>query len=134
MALQAAERGEVRISRLNLVSGGEGSPVARPGPLVRGASGAGGYGGAPPRAARRSSTVLRRRRRCFGGSPAVARQALVGLACVEAYQHPQVAHHQAAGEDENGAKPISRHQPREMSLLAGSFIVELARSAAVRRA
>ena len=30
--------------------------------------------------------------------------------------------------------PMSRHQPREMSLLAGPFMVEKLRSAAVRRA
>ena len=34
----------------------------------------------------------------------------------------------------SGAKPITRHQPLETSLVAGSFMVEFARSAALRRA
>ncbi len=66
-----------------------------------------------------------------GGGPA----GVVSLPGLEGVQGPPVAHHQAAGHEHgDGASPMSRHQPREMSLLAGSLMVENVRSTAVRRA
>ena len=79
--------------------------------------------------------VVRRRRRVFGGSPAAARRALPAWRVCQAIRMRwlRTASRQAS-QSMSGVRPVSRHQPRAMLLLAGSLAVEKVRSAAVRRA
>ena len=78
--------------------------------------------------------MFRRRRRCLGGSPAAARRACSAWRASKASRMRRLrTTRQQLTNKKMGASPITRHQPREMSLVAGSFMVELARSAAVRR-
>src|ERR1700678_1432121 len=92
---------------------------------LQGASGAEGYGGAPGAAATRSPIVFRRRLRRLGGSPAAARRAcaLWRSAYASSTRRLRTTKQQVTNTN-NGARPIRRQQPREMSLLAGSLMVE----------
>jgi hypothetical protein len=83
----------------------------------------------------RSVRVLRRRRRVRGGRPAAARRA---LPCWRASQAIRMRWlrmmSRQASQRVSGVRPMRRHQPRVMLLLAGSLAVEKVRSAPVRRA
>ena len=78
---------------------------------------------------------------CLAAAPAGFRgQAFDGaagvffLACVPGGEDALVADgEQRRGESISGARPVRRHQPRAVSLLAGSFAVAKPRSAPVRR-
>src|SRR6266545_395989 len=81
------------------------------------------------------ASVLRRRWRVFGGRPAAARRVSWSWRVSNAVRMRwlRTASRQAANSA-IGVSPMSRHQPRLMSLLAGSLTVEKVRSAAERRA
>src|SRR5712691_12607228 len=90
-----------------------------------------GYGGAVVRLA----SVVRRLRRVLGGSPAAARWASRAWRASPASMMRWLrTMGRVAVNKVIAVRPIRRHQPREMSLLAGSLAVEKVRSAAVRRA
>jgi hypothetical protein len=90
-----------------------------------------GYGGAAARLAR----VVRRRRRVLGGSPAAARWVSRAWRAVQAVMIRWLrTMSRVAVSKVVAVRPMRRHQPREMSLLAGSLAVEKVRSAALRRA
>ena len=92
-----------------------------------------GYGGAV--VAVRLAMVLRRRRRVLGGSPAAARRALSSWRAVQAVRMRWLrTTSRQASQRVSGVRPMRRHQPRAMLLLAGSLAVEKVRSAPVRRA
>ena len=78
--------------------------------------------------------MVRRRLRVRGGSPAAARRALSSWRAwnAAAMRWLRMASRQAI-HSVMGVRPVSRHQPRAMLLLAGSLMVALARSALVRR-
>jgi hypothetical protein len=79
--------------------------------------------------------VLRRRRLALGAGPAAKRLASSPWRASKAPSTLRLrTARQQVMNTSIGARPVSRHQPREMSLLAGSFMVEYVRSAAVRRA
>ena len=70
------------------------------------------------------------RGQAFGGAAGV-----FFLPGVPSVQDPLVADdQQCRGDRISGARPIRRHQPRVMSLVAGSLVVAKPRSAPVRRA
>jgi hypothetical protein len=70
----------------------------------------------------------------FGREPVGGSLLVLGLAGGEGVVDAEVAGDQdGGGEQRDRASPISRHQPREVSLVAGSLMVEKVRSAAVRR-
>jgi hypothetical protein len=100
-------------------------------PLVVRADGRGGYGGPAARLAR----VWRRRLRVFGGSPAAARRALSAWRASKAVRMRwlRMASRQAS-QSVIGVRPVRRHQPRAMLVVAGSLMVEKVRSEPVRRA
>src|SRR5450755_1067624 len=90
-----------------------------------------GYGGA----AVRLVSVVRRRRRVLGGSPAAIRWVLWFWRVIQAVMIRWLrTMSRLAVNRVIAVRPVRRHQPREMSLLAGSLAVEKVRSAAVRRA
>src|SRR6266536_4730856 len=101
--------------------------VTGAGLVVAAAAGQGGPAGRPAR-------VLRRRLRVFGGSPAAARcwfsSCRVFQACRIRWLRTMS---RVVTNSIKGARPIRRHQPRLMSLLAGSLAVAKPRSAPVRR-
>jgi hypothetical protein len=89
------------------------------------------YGGAVARLAR---VVLRLRRRVRGGSPMAARRA---LSCCRVFHAARmrwlrVASRQAS-QRARGVRPMRRHHPRVMLVVAGSLMVENVRSVLVRR-
>jgi hypothetical protein len=93
--------------------------------LVSGLPGAGSLRvaqGGP--AARLGRVVRRRRRRVLGGSPAAARRVLSSW---RAFHAARIRWLRSASRhvvmSSSGVRPIRRHQPREMSLLAGSLMV-----------
>jgi len=96
------------------------------------AGGAGVYGGLVAASVVR---VVRRRRRVFGGRPWAARR---WLSSCRAFQAARMRWLRAMSSTVvnsiSGARPMRRHQPRRMSLLAGSLAVAKPRSAPVRRA
>jgi hypothetical protein len=97
---------------------------------VAGGCSGGGYGGA----ARLAGVTWRRRLRVLGGWPRAAR--LVLSACrfcqvVRMRWLRTVSRH--AVRRVSGTRPIWRHQPRAMVVVAGSLMVAKARSALVRR-
>src|SRR5579859_1423745 len=100
---------------------------------VRGARGCGpwrGQGGTAASPAR----VLRRFLRVFGGSPAAARRV---LSCCRVFQAARMGWLRTMSRvvvnSISGVRPMRRHQPRVMSLVAGSLAVAKPRSAPVRR-
>jgi hypothetical protein len=91
-----------------------------------------GQGGAAARLAR---VVRRRRFLVLGGSPAAARRALSAWRLVNASRMRWLRTTSAqASHRWSGVRPVRRHQPRLMLLLAVSLIVAKVRSAPVRRA
>jgi len=90
-----------------------------------------GYGGAVARLAR----VLRRRRRVRGGRPAAVRRAVSSwrLSHAVVIRWLRVMIRQVVNSS-RGARPMIRHQPRVMLLVAGSLMVAKMRSAPVRLA
>ena len=96
--------------------------------VVAAVAGQGGPGARPAR-------VLRRRLRVFGGSPAAARRWVSSCRAVQARRMRWLrAISKVAVNSIRGVRPIRRHQPRLMSLVAGSLAVAKPRSAPVRRA
>src|SRR5580658_9632830 len=90
-----------------------------------------GYGGAVVRSCR----VVRRRLRVFGGSPAAARRALSSCRAFQACRMRWLrTMSSVVVSSMRGVRPMRRHQPRLMSLVAGSLAVAKPRSAPVRRA
>src|SRR6266581_8773264 len=79
--------------------------------------------------------VLWRRRLVFGGSPAAARRAVSAwrAAKVSRMRWLRTVSRQAS-HSVSGARPMRRHQPRAMVVVAGSLMVENVRSEPVRRA
>src|SRR5262249_24505042 len=79
-----------------------------------------GQGGPAARLAR----GLRRRLRVFGGCPAAARRA---LSCCRVFQAARMrwlrTMSSTVADSIRGARPMRRHQPRLMSLVAGSLAV-----------
>src|SRR5690349_21628513 len=79
--------------------------------------------------------VLRRRRRVLGGRPWAARRA---VSCCRVLQAARMRWLRAISRvvvnSMRGARPMRRHQPRAMVLVAGSLAVAKPRSAPVRRA
>src|ERR1700686_2540085 len=101
--------------------------------MARGAAGVwrAGYGGAAARLAR----VVRRRRRGLGGRPGAGRCASRAWRAVQAAMIRWLrTMSRLAVNKVIAVRPMRRHQPWLMSLLAGSLAVEKVRSAAVRRA
>src|SRR5690242_17025254 len=94
---------------------------------------AGVYGG--PVAVVSAVRVLRRRRRVFGGRPWAARRSLSSCLAFQACRIRWLRTiSRAVVNSMRGARLIRRHQPRLMSLVAGSLAVAKPRSAPVRRA
>ena len=92
---------------------------------VPGLGRSGGEGGEGPAAA-----FAGFRGQAFGGAASV-----LFLPGVPGVQDALVADdQQGGGEQQQGARPMRRHQPRPVSLLAGSLMVAKPRSAPVRRA
>jgi hypothetical protein len=71
--------------------------------------------------------------RVRGGRPAAARRVLSSWRAFQAARMRLRAASRQAIHRVIGARPMSRHQPRAMLLVAGSLMVALARSALVRR-
>ena len=89
----------------------------------------GGYGPAASWA-----RLVRRRLRVRGGRPAAARRALsVWRAWWAVRMRWLRMTSRQASHSVSGVRPVSRHQPRAMLLLAVSLMVALTRSALVRR-
>ena len=83
----------------------------------------------------RLASVVRRRRRVLGGSPFAARWTSQAWRASQASRMRWLrAMSRVAVNKVIAVRPIRRHQPREMSLLDGSLVVEKVRSAPVRRA
>src|SRR5262249_43126558 len=78
---------------------------------------------------------LRRRWRVLGGGPLAGGRA---FSCWRVFQVCRMrwlrAISSVVANSISGARPMSRHQPRLMSLVAGSLVVAKPRSAPVRRA
>ena len=90
-----------------------------------------GYGGAAGGAV----SAARRLLRVFGGMPAAARRSFSACRWWWAVRMRWLRTARAqASQSMVGARPMSRHQPRAMLVVAGSLMVEKARSALVRRA
>jgi len=90
------------------------------------------HGGAAARLAR---VVRLRRRRVFGGRPREARRWLSSCRAFQAVMMRWLrTMSRVVVNSISGARPMRRHQPRLMSLLAGSLAVAKPRSAPVRRA
>jgi hypothetical protein len=80
-------------------------------------------------------SVLRRRLRVLGGSPAAARRVFSArLACQAARMRWLRTMSRVTADNVSGVRPMRRHQPRLMVLVAGSLAVAKPRSAPVRRA
>ena len=102
--------------------------VAGAGLVVVAVAGQGGPAASPAR-------VLRRRLRVFGGSPAAARRWVSSCRAFQAARMRWLRTTSSTVVNSiRGAGPIRRHQPRVMSLVAGSLAVAKPRSAPVRRA
>ena len=85
--------------------------------------------------AARLARVVRRRRRVLGGSPVAARCASRAWRAVQAVMIRWLrTMSRLAVNKVMAVRPMRRHQPRLMSLLAGSLAVAKPRSAPVRRA
>ena len=97
----------------------------------RGAVSGPGYGGA----VRLARVVFRRRFLVLGGSPAAARRVLSAWRASQASRMRwlRMVSRQASYRC-SGGRPVRRHQPRAMLVVAVSLMVENVRSEPVRRA
>ena len=83
---------------------------------------------------RLASVVARRRFLVLGGGPAAARLLLSVWRVVQVVRIRWLrAASRHAIQRASGVRPVSRHQPRAMLVVAVSLMVALTRSAAVRR-
>src|SRR5579859_856511 len=90
------------------------------------------YGGLV--AVARLARVLRRRRRVLGGRPLAARRVFSSCLAFQACRIRWLrAMSSIVANSMRGVGPVRRHQPRLMSLVAGSLVVAKPRSAPVRR-
>jgi hypothetical protein len=107
-------------------------PVVRTGAVARAACSP-GYGGRV--AVVSTVSVLRRRLRVFAGSPAAARRAFSACRASQTLRMRWLrTMSRVVVNSMRGVRPVRRHQPRLMSLAAGSLAVAKPRSAPVRRA
>src|SRR5258708_7501476 len=91
---------------------------------------AGCYGGTAASVVR----VVRRRRLVLGGSPAAARRAVSAWRVFQASRMRWLRRaSRQASHSASGGRPMSRHQPRLMLLLAGALMVAEVRPEPVRR-
>ena len=102
------------------------------GAVVRRGAGGAGYGGP---VARLAGVLRRRRLRVRGGSPAAARRAVSAWRVSQAVRMRWLRTvSRQASHSASGVRPVMRHQPRAMLVVAGSLMVEKVRSELVRRA
>src|SRR5262245_33864498 len=101
-------------------------------PRLSSGVGAGGRQGGV--AAIRSWVGCRRRLRRLGGGPCAARRLISALRAVWASAMRRLrTMMMLVVRSAIGVRVVRRHEPREMSLVAGSLMVALVRSEAVRR-
>ena len=97
--------------------------------------GGAGEGGCRGGAAADMAGFLRRRRRVFGGRPLAARRPFSSWRAFQAARMRWLRTASSAVVNSmSGARPVRRHQPRLMVLVAGSLAVAKPRSAPLRRA
>jgi hypothetical protein len=100
-----------------------------------GGGGAGGSWGQGGAAAVSAVRVWRRRLRVFGGRPLAARRVFSSCRAFQAARMRWLRTVSSVTVNSmRGARPVRRHQPRAVSLPAGSLAVAKLRSAPVRRA